>query len=226
MPNFIFILALCLFSFSCQKEIETCKTKGYTYVDVNETVEPIQSHPYLAAYPGSWWVFSGGYENNCIEKENIIQGREVDDINCTIFRSYQHVMLPNMSASSAGKDIYYDAYLKIEDSVTKTHKLLDTLLASSWTEYKSNSMTQQHYVRRVDSLFTAYDLPNGDTYFNVVKIVNRKAFYTGTNTVYDEDQFYYAKDIGLIREIIAYAPYLGYYEPIDRYLVDYYIAPH
>ena len=227
-----------------------CSQHNYNEVILESfEIENIESSEYLAAYPGSWWVYSDGKTVNCIENETTF--RSCVETNNTACIKYYNQYTLNGSFMDYGSygyyingDCKYWVHTMDGDSTLKQFDLVKTnqidVLDTYWEEIATTYIMQEHnhgstpqtslttwsFSRNIDAYYDAYTLPNGEMYNNVVKI--RRTIY-----VKPEDEEKYALD----ETYLCYAQGFGIIQQIDEpgglssegsvsYLTSVYIAPH
>lgn len=219
-----------------ETEVEdTPCTTEYIFSDSDlGTLEP---GDYLAAYPGSWWTFSNGDELTCENAEySIANITEEDYVNCKTYVDRAHAVVAkingNYTLNSDGAYIWGDSIL-VEDRLNQTgiYQQIGFEPGSFWPEAGAESEMSMvdggvwdYYtpIRKFEAHHDSLETPGGDKFYDVVQIIQFHNFSNSNGDHWNTGIYhlYYAKEIGLIWEDDFYS------EIRDRYLVDYYIAPH
>ncbi len=246
----LFILAISLLiSFSCKKDeipepededeevVEEETGCGGIYETIITNIEggTYESGTYLAAYPGSWWTFSNEDHLTCeMGSTDIIEFISRNHETCEEFYNYTNVTLPqiigNYTPNSGDGFIYVDSILvDIGEATVNTvfAQQISTEVGSQWYEFIDNTHAYENpwYTfypeREVTEHYDSLELPNGNWFYDVLKI-SQVLGYDGKDGEWLAGYYhlYYANEIGLIWEKNILVP------DYDRYLEDYYIAPH
>jgi hypothetical protein len=207
---------------------------GGVYEAVITTVEggTFESGPYLAAYPGSWWTFSNDDGLTCeMGNTNIIKLTARNHETCEEFYDYTSVTLPRIigdyTRNSGDGFIYADSILVDVEGETEIAQQISTEVGNAWFEFidKTHAYENPWYTfypeREVIEHYDSLELPNGTWFYDVLEI-SQVLRYDGKDGEWLTGYYhlFYANEIGLIweQDILTGAR--------NRYLTDYYIAPH
>lgn len=192
----------------------------------NPEHDTIFSSAYLAAYPGSWWVYDNGETDSCVAWDSLpifTITKEIDG--CPTIET-KYVFVPQ----KANDQFIYNNTVVSANRLNYSNKFLQIIgeYGDHWAQnFPGNSDYSIQRKGSVDSLFDTKTI-NGHTYNDVIFVrMQFQTVYTHINTgpsSYSHD--YYARDIGLIKR--------NFY-PLDEdsaglaetfSLSDYFIAPH
>jgi len=219
-------LVIILIVLSCKKfdNPDTPCPTTYVYDNDYDTVMPSS---YLMTYPGSRWEYSDGSIDSCSYWEGISVFRSAYQGNCqTVTEDKQFLPVTNYGHISF--DSYVNTYMSSKSS--EIEQYLDTVVGVFIDQHYSvsatNGNTDGHtktLKKEVVELFNSYTV-GGTTYSDVihVHVLDSTYYYHVYNGPFWRKDFYYAKNVGLIRESISFVG-----QPtVTRELVNYYIAPH
>jgi hypothetical protein len=188
-----------LFISSCRKDSCNNVVK-YTYDDIITT-----PHPYYPAYPGSFWVYN---DSITVNVESTYKSFKLTETNT--FKGCKSIINYEVLVPQIGEDyLYYDRLVKAYSEEHHSENILfsDDTLWKSWQDPESKFFKGKYYY--------------GDMYYNHRKFVNRLDSITIGNTIYHDimiieeskyvsafggitlgiDTIYYAKNIGIVREM-------------------------
>jgi hypothetical protein len=236
-PKFILVPILVLLVLSCKKdepitpnptpteEEDEIIIQSYdtiiTDLSTNDTIFPSD---YLMCYPGSWWAYSDGnyYESQVWEQ---VDQYSLSTVDSTIYVTKKSHILPNHTYYKFVSD-----QTRIEPSGGVSHTYVRQLLSENLNEQFHSNYEQTgegfDYSTRTTTLETT-DListlhTSTGSYHDVLKIEYRSQlwfYHAGEGPLYSSD-YYYARDIGLVRTVNFYANT----DTID--LVNYHIEPY
>ncbi len=230
MKPFAFLLLSCLIMIiiSCKNDDdlttdEPCEpviTKNYSY----DTIFPSD---YLMTYPGSWWEYSDGSIDSCKLWDSVPIHNTTSSGSC-LFVDEDMWILPEGTNNIRGH-ICYDKNLITPNDYTSSYFIpfYDTLIGKFHEAtylggegvYTYSSYCKKETLERSDSM-----LVGSNTYFDVlhIKVTSSTTYYhTGSGPTY-VSEYYFAKNIGLIRYIRINN---GSVTKVIE-LVNYYISPH
>lgn len=221
-------------------EVNSCEPIEYENIYADFEGGTYESGSYLAAYPGSWWVFSNEETLNCMwseyeilnitDKDGVLGERYIDRTTVTVPKIVGRYT-PNSGVNKTfvmGDSIIVQE--ADEEFQTGIYKQIDLDIGETWREaggysghnpWDYGDMLTYEPTRTTVEYFESIELPNGTIFNDVIKIEQRhhtESEFEGTipSAII---HLYYAKDIGLIWQKNATGG-------SGRYLVDYYIAPH
>ena len=204
----------------------------FTNTFLTDTILPSD---YLMAYPGSWWEYSDGRTMKCTDWAYIPTYAKVynADYSCLEIKSEYKYMpwIESTIEKHTGDSYAIHGNYKVDlDSTNYASIFYKQILpfGEEWHYYGETKGSGDYtYEYRnwysCDSVFET-KLINGNLYEDVIYIHQRtiQYFYHTSNGPFSNRGYYFAKNIGLVKIKVA-GNYPGIYE---RYLLNYYIAPH
>jgi len=223
MKNKLLLLIILPVFISCEKE-------SPNFIISDQEKQEVQPNEYLAAYPESWWKFSNGAERNCeLDEFPFYELKSIDQDEQIRYIDRTRLIIPKITGYRGGV-IYKNAIVfNTGPFKTEKRKQVSTVLNSGWIEFEQSTAPSDpawstyRPTREVIALHDSIVLPNDLIFYDVVEILVKHNYESKIGPYQlDEDKLFYAKEIGLIREInFHFLEVVG-----DSYLEEYYIAPH
>lgn len=196
-----FILLLALVVYGCRKDDcgkQTIITASY------DTILP---HPYLPAYPGSWWEYNDSIRTETLEDWQVFKYREYTGGNCGSY-AVDSIFLP-VTIDKKERFLYYDRYISQDEYCYKDHSVhvLFNTEADQWESwydptycfYTKGGHTEPVATKNRILVEELDAMTINGTVFNDIKVIKEEDRYSGHLSF--TRIYYYAKNVGIIREI-------------------------
>lgn len=219
----IFLLTI-TFLMNCKKEKPEGCWDGSTTIIKEHSLDTIKPSDYIMAYPDSWWEYDNGRIDSCFEWFPQKTYTFEKDGNCTnVFEELQY-----MPRTSFGI-IKENSVIAVVNSNNNTQYIFWTDTTKNLGELDRWSSGNQSYrviklelLEKLDSIVVS-----GTKYYDIIHCIidDKTTFikYPGApNTKFD---YYFAKNIGIIKKSSSRNPFTPYYSDTAR-LINHYIAPH
>lgn len=224
MKVFIFIIFLQLIFVSCKKDkvppLLNNKIENDTIVEIIGGEDTIHSSDYICAYPGSWWIYSDNTVSSCQswKKVKILSYKKIEN---TVYQKKYNFIVPKFE----GNLIFNESESVVSESLDSSN--ISPRISFSLGEFYFH---QEYYTGGSKSLkrigYGILDslVVGNQTFYEVLKIEDlHQWFYSpGPNGPYGKVTKYYAKNIGLVKEVDQYIQSIVE----TKELINYYIAPH
>lgn len=192
----------------------------------NSEHDTIFSSPYMAAYPGSWWVYDNGETDSCTAWDSLPIFTITKDINGCPTIETKYVFVPR----KANDQFIYNNTVVSANKLNYSNKFLQIVgeYGDHWGQnFPGNSDYSLERKGSVDSIFATKTI-NGHTYNDVIFVrMKFQTVYTHLNNgPISYSHSYYARNIGLIKRshYYLYEDSTGLDETFG--LSAYFIAPH
>ncbi len=229
ITNAIIVFFMVAITSACKKEppsiVVPPKMCDTTFIKL-QTLDTIYPSPYLAAYPGSWWLYDDGHMTESYYWYPKKLYTKTENANGCWTYTYDEHYMPQTSEGIIAYDKRYNGDTTKTQYAGESYLLLlnpiigEKIEKSSWSgEYAGNKTT----TITCDSILGS-KVVNGITYYDVVRVDRYTVIYyssLGKGPHYSSVAFY-AKNIGLIEQI--HVNIWG--DTSKQKLVDYYIAPY
>ncbi len=202
------LASICIIAFSltfvtCRKEIP------FEQTNPADTLFP---RSYLPIYPGSWWTYRWLADSTTFTDN--ASGYELASINYDHYNSEKYYVPVWRNRN------YFGYGFSNENGSQVFTKEVEETLGASWLHESHPGdprFSNWRVYRRVDSVGLSISVDSVQ-YNDVIKIIEWESS-SGTTANWDAFQYYYAKDVGLIRmDCLTCSGNIGYY------LIDYYIS--
>lgn len=192
----------------------------------NYSFDTVYPSDYIMAYPGSWWVYDDGQIDSCFNWATVSVVNNTYAGNCVTVHEDKKI-LPRttfgfISFESKVSTIGYNPTSVSQLLATNPGVFLHiiTEVPSSPNNQDAHKITQtREVIEHLDSMEI-----NGVVYYDIIHVYDyvKTFYYHISNGPYWTHDYYYARNIGLIRKYITYVG-TPYHECT---LSSYYIAPH
>lgn len=235
------IIVFCIFSLliSCKKENDPINNTPPVIAPpvqakVFDTIKPL---PYFPAYPGSYWKYSVTYSIEIKYAVPAAWNTQTTIVTDTTSAKYQKDSYTIISSPPAA-DFHSDTFLvpfynNVPIWGSKKHifnnprkpplvyVVNDSLeVGTSWFEFNEFYGYKRLSILTKDTSITL----NGQIYSPVIIVRNETSYIGGADGPYSFiDDFYYAKNIGLIKSKTVYTSNADLYRLNEKLLIEYYI---
>lgn len=221
----ILFTSVLVFLYGCKKENEYC-SDGFV-LEQQHSFDTIYPSDYLMAYPGSWWVYSDGTIDTCRFWEAVPIRYQMDETDCPLVRE-DMVVIPYgffHKSKFERRHVYGNSAVFTGELSSRFIPLVDTVIGVVYLIGSECYYCDWEKLELIERLDTFQVL--NTVFHDVLHLKHQKVTYNhlgeGPPLLID---FYYAKNVGLIKEEGDDYGYYGWGQNIDRELVDYHIAPH
>ncbi|MDB4088700.1 hypothetical protein N9544_03655 [Flavobacteriales bacterium] len=217
---------------NCKKDKPEGCWDGSTHIIEQHSFDTINPSNYIMAYPGSWWEYDNGSIDTC--KGWFAQKTERNERDGSCLNVNEDLIY--IPRTSIGKIFNGSLIFTNSDyQETKYVELIDVNKSNtgvSWgtgsypfadgDRHSGSKIIKSEIIEHLDSFQV-----NGIMYYDIIHCqISDKITHFKYNTPPPTfNDYYFAKNIGLIKKSRSRAPFTSYYSDTTR-IINHYIAPH
>lgn len=194
----------------------------------NYSFDTVYPSDYIMAYPGSWWAYDDGFTDSCFNWATVSIVNNTYAGNCVTVHEYKQILPRIKSLGYFSFETQVTPYTNYKPTLflrfisPETGEFLNyhrSIASSPGDDNGGYETIERNVVELLDSMVL-----NGITYYDIIHTHEYHSYYwyhvfSGPHWTND---FYFAKDIGLIKRFSTYMDN----PTIDRTITSYSIAPH